>query len=129
MRKRVVVIIAVCALILLSGCGDKNPTTYIYEINGAEQGNPVVTLTWDDIDELKMITILLNEASSSEISEPDARMEYTIELVNSDQINDFFEIGFVDGMVCCSGTVQGVTFDHVVSITVTESDIRNMIYG
>lgn len=129
MRKRVVVIIAVCALILLSGCGDKNPATYIYEINGAEQGRPVVTLTWDNVDELKIITILLNEAYSSEISEPDARMEYTIELVNSDQINDFFEIGFADGMVCCSGTVQGVTFDHVVSVTVTESDIRNMIYG
>lgn len=70
---------------------------------------------------------LINEAASSDIVSTGTQMKYEVEIVNVDVDNDFFEIGFVDGMVCCTGTVQGLSFDHAVSTSITENDINSII--
>ena len=122
------IIVAACILILLlCYSNQKNNAIYIYDLNGDVQGDTVATLTWDDIEQLKTITNLMNEAFLSDRRCSSAEMEYMIELVNSKTENDFLKIGFVDGMVCCSGNVQGISIDHAVSSSVTEADMRNII--
>lgn len=88
----------------------------------------MITLTWDDQDALKTITKLLNETIESKEISKNTEMQYRIELVNSNVKNDIFDIGFVDGKVCCNGEVQGVRFDHAVSSTVQQADIEKILH-
>lgn len=127
-KKAITLVFLACVLITLVSCSNRDHNAaYIYEINGVEQGAAIVTLSWDDLEELGTITKLVNEVASSGIIDPNIKMEYQIELVNSNGKNDFFEIGFVDGKVCCTGEVQKISFDHVVSNSITEDDLRNII--
>ena len=128
MRKTTSLIVVACIIIFFTSCANKkNDAVYIYEINGDVHGDVVATLTWDDLNEIRTITALINEANSSDNINPNVEMVYGIELVNSDTDNDCFQIGFIDGMVCCTGNVQGLKFDHSISTTITEKDLLNII--
>lgn len=128
MKKEIAVTILTCILAAFIGCSDDDhDAAYIYEINGAKQGRAVVTLTWDDQEELKTIAELVNEAASSSISNQTVKMEYEIELINSNVKNDRFKIGFIDGKVCCTGKVQEIEFDYAVSTSTTENDLKQII--
>lgn len=122
------VIVVICAIIFFVDYRNgRNDAIYIFELNGEKQGNAIATITWDDTEQVKTIIQLINEAASSDIMSTGTQMKYKVELVNVDVDNDFFEIGFIDGMVCCTGTVQGLSFDHAVSTTITENDINRII--
>ncbi|MGE4353491.1 MAG: hypothetical protein AB7D36_05355 [Oscillospiraceae bacterium] len=129
MKKTAALILAIaCVLILFVGCGSKsNDAAYIYALNNGQREKTMATLTWDDLDALRTFTTLVNEAASSTEKSADTAMQYQIELVNADTDDDVFEIGFTAGMVCCTGAVQGITFDHAVSTSITEADLTDII--
>lgn len=120
--------ITACLAALLIGCATEDEcAAYIYKLHGDERAELVTTLTWDNLNELAILTALGNEAVSSDATSMDTEMIYRIELVNGDGNNDIFEIGFVDEMVCCTGQIQGAAFNHVVSSSVTEHDLKSIL--